>query len=148
MPPLTDNEGPAFDATEVWDALKHLEPLYPGFEDWYWNQVLPGCANGTRRVFTSRDETGLNGLVIAKNNEEKKLSTIFSSPRVRGGDVASRLMLDAMRWLGTRQPLVTVPESRMEAFLPLANKFGFDYCDVLDGHYGAGRVEHIFNSRL
>ena len=135
-------------AYEVWDALSFLNGTYPDFRAWYWGIVIPGLVSGERRLFVERHGDSLSGLVIAKRSDEQKLCTIWTRPELRGRGVATRLMHDALEWLGTDRPLVTVPDETLESFNGLFRNFGFEHRYAVDRYYRDDSAEHVFNGNL
>lgn len=139
---------PGFEAERAWTALRQLEAVYPGFRSWFFELVVPGLADGSRRIFERVGPHGLEGLVIAKRKAERKLCTIWTADHARGRGIAAELILEASEWLGTEKPLLTVPEERLSEFRSLLNRL--DYCEVeaLQGWYRPGKTEHVFNAQL
>ena len=101
----------------------------------HWGTVIPGLISGERRLFVERHEDRLSGLVIAKRSDERKLCTIWTRPELRGRGVATRLVDDALEWLGTDRPLVTVPGETLESY-------------AVDRYYRDDSAEHILNVSL
>ena len=132
----------------VWYELRHLESVYPGFGSWYWKKVVPGLSDGSRKILTSTAGGALSGIVIAKSQSEKKISTVWVPNEFRGRSIARNLMQDALDWLGTTKPLFTVPDERTREFTGLVREFGFEYCSTETDYYGIGRLEHVFNGVL
>lgn len=135
-------------AQAVWDPLAFLQNSYPGFRKWYWRKVVPELATGRRRLFTESSGGALVGIVIAKRSDERKLCTIWTAPAARGQGTATRLVRNALCWLGTDTPLLTVPEEDMERFEGLVRAFRFHHHASLRSFYRQGRVEHVFNGVL
>ncbi len=114
----------------------------------HWGTVIPGLISGERRLFVERHEDRLSGLVIAKRSDERKLCTIWTRPELRGRGVATRLVDDALEWLGTDRPLVTVPGETLESFDALFRNFGFEHRYAVDRYYRDDSAEHILNVSL
>jgi len=133
----------------VFEALSHLEQIYPGFRAWYFERVVPAVALGTRFV-TVRRESGIPiGVAIAKDEGgERKLCTLWVRDGCRGRGIARALADEAFDWLGDRRPLFTVPEERMSEFLPLVTGWQFGEPVRHDSLYRDGRCEFVFNGKL
>ncbi|WP_425467319.1 GNAT family N-acetyltransferase [Rubellimicrobium roseum] len=136
------------EADLAWRALQGLQSTYPGFRSWYWSKVVPGVERGSRRIFLSTDQSGLKGVVIAKRGAERKLCTVWVAPHARRHGVGRLLVADAMDWLETERPLITVSEHRAPLFLGLFQYFGFELQEELLGYYGGSSKELVFNGRL
>jgi hypothetical protein len=130
----------------VWNALRHLESIYPGFPDWYWGKVIPGLEDGTRKIFASWYRGSLAGIVIAKSDNEKKICTVWVADSFRGMSMAGDLMSEAMLWLDTDRPVFTVSDLRILDFSSLIDRFGFEKTDQKRGLYAPESTEFIFNS--
>jgi hypothetical protein len=134
---------------DVYAALSHLSAVYPGFERWYHYSVVPGIRIGTRCILVARKQAQILGVAILKKTDlEQKLCTLWVDPNCRKLKVATTLAARAFDWLGTRYPLLTVPEERMGEFAPLLNYWRFHERERLVGYYRPGKVEYAFNSYL
>ncbi|MBG0801484.1 GNAT family N-acetyltransferase [Methylocystis sp. H4A] len=134
---------------DCWSALRRLECFYPGFENWYHTQVMPGLRLGTREAFLSYRENFLAGVAIVKRDpSETKLCTLWVVPEFRGLGIGRTLAASAFEWLGTNRPLFTVPEERIGEFDKLVSAWHFKRTQVIEGVYRSGKLEHVFNGRL
>jgi ribosomal protein S18 acetylase RimI-like enzyme len=133
----------------VWPALCHLEGTYPGFRRWYWGKVVPGIASGERAIIVSGNEAAPHGVVIAKlTPHERKICTVWVDRPWRGRRLGLSLMMEAMDWLQTDQPLLTVPAERYVEFIPIVGRLGFTETARIRSLYRAGVVEHVFNGPI
>jgi hypothetical protein len=132
----------------VWTELRHLEAHYPGFRAWYWNTVVPGLSVGERKIFVSVTDDCVSGIVIAKAGMERKICTVWVPALYRHRSIARGLMGEALEWLDMQRPLFTVPSFRLAEFHALVGELGFEHRGIVEGYYGAGRVEHVFNGAL
>lgn len=120
--------------------------LYPGFEDWFLSKVVPGMRGGERRIIAYFLGSMLAGIAICKRTEaEKKLCTLWVSPRARGRGIAIELAGEAFDWLGTTKPLFTVPEERIAEFSGLLNSWSFSEPVAYRDLYRPKRIEYVFN---
>ena len=142
------SDGRTPDAESAWLRLAHLEAVYPGFHEWYRSKVVPELAIGRRRMFVRVGSDGYDGIVIAKRGEEAKLCTIWTAPAVRNRGIADTLIGEAMDWMETDRPLLTIPEERMYEFSGLLVRRGFQSTETLMSYYRRGRAEHVFNGLL
>lgn len=139
---------PGFEAERAWSALRQLASVYPGFRSWFFDLVVPGLADGSRRIFERVGPNGLEGLVIAKRTTERKLCTVWTADHARGRGIAAELIVDASEWLGTDKPLLTVPEERLPEFRSLLRRLDYSEVEALKGWYRPGKTEHVFNEHL
>jgi len=132
-------------ADRLFVKLAHLEEVYPGFRNWYWGKVIDGFIDGSRRAFVAGGDQ-VTGIVIAKRTaSERKLCTVWVDSRSGGRGVGAALMKDAMSWLATDKPLITVPAERISEFQPLFKRWRFSLDHVADSMYRYGRREYVFN---
>jgi hypothetical protein len=132
----------------AWEEISHLEKQYPDFRGWYFGKVIPGIIRGERCVLTSTHKGRLAGLAIAKRGDEKKLCTLWVDSDVRRLGVASKLADRAFDWMGTDQPLFTVPEEHLQKFSSLLSRWEFTQTAKILGYYRALKVEYVFNGKL
>lgn len=109
---------------------------------------MPGLWVGERRIFVSVTDDCVSGIVIAKAGMERKICTVWVPPMYRHRSIARGLMGEALEWLEMQKPLFTVPSFRLAEFHALVSELGFEHSSTVEGYYGAGRVEHVFNGAL
>jgi hypothetical protein len=135
------------DAIDLLNRLEALEAVYPGFRDWYLSKVVPGVADGTRRVFAEISGARISGVAIAKRDRrELKLCTLWKDPSADGG-TAVAIVQSAMDWLGTERPSFTVPADRIQRLRPVLNHFGMGGGVAVGSLYRDGVGEYLFNAR-
>lgn len=140
---------PPSQAVRAYAALNRLSDVYPGFESWYWTKVVPGLLEGTRELFIEQHAGKTIGVVIAKAAAtERKLCTVWVDNRFAGCGLGGRLMRQAMEWLGTERPLISVPQERLAEFWPVFTAWRFDLVQALRSYYRPGRTEYVFNGVL
>ncbi len=135
------------DAMDLLHRLEELERVYPGFRAWYLSKVLPGVADGTRRVFAEISDAGISGIAIAKRGHgELKLCTLWKDPDLGTDRTARGLVRVVMGWLGTDRPSFTIPEDRIARLRPVLNSIGAVEGVRLGGIYRPGVDEFLFNA--
>lgn len=134
---------------DVYAVLAHLRHFYPDFEAWFWQKVVPGLADGTRKLCVETRGQAIVGVSIAKlNADERKLCTLWVAESARGTGLGERLLRDACKWLGTDTPYATVPAERMDEVVQLFGKPGFQKSEAGEGLYRPGKKEFTFNGRV
>jgi hypothetical protein len=134
------------DVLELLPILEELGNAYPGFREWFMSKVVPGVADGTRRVFAEISDSRISGVAIAKrDHRELKLCTLWKDPMSDGG-TAVTLVRSAMDWLGTERPSFTVPSDRIQRLRPVLNHFGMDGGIAVGSLYRPGVGEYLFNA--
>jgi GNAT superfamily N-acetyltransferase len=139
---------PLTEPVRIFACLAHLECQYPGFDRWFWKKVVPGLLDGSRRVFME-DDGHIRGIVISKRSpSQRKLCTVWVDSDCTGQGIGRALMEDAMKWLGTARPLITVPEERLFEFEPLFKRWRFSLDQVVHSLYRADCREYVFNGLI
>jgi hypothetical protein len=136
---------------EIFEPIQHLEALYPGIGGWFHAKVIPGLRNGSRKIFSRTSPVNKTPLAIAiakRTPEERKLCTLWVTPEARNLGLAAICAEEAFSWLGTKKPLFTVPDLRIEAFKTLLNRWGFEQTQAVDGVYRWNSREYVFNGAL
>lgn len=139
----------ACDVVEVYACVSHLVEYYPDFDAWYWGKVVPGLSDGTRKIDTvTRGGRVVAVLISKKTDDEKKLCTLWVDPAFIGTGVGVRLINSGRQWLGTDEPLASVPEERMPELARVLIGLGFKLTQILESAYRPGKTEYVFNGRL
>jgi hypothetical protein len=133
-----------------WDRIgaAKLDEIYPGFSTWLKQTVVPGFVSGSRRLFV-HNRDGQFGFVIAKRTfDERKLCTVYVETGSRGKGIASCLISQAIDWLGSDEPLITISEDRLVEFRSIISRFDFSLVHVAHSYYRNGIREFVFNGKL
>lgn len=110
---------------------------------------MPGLNDQTRRIFVASCCNSISGFVIAKKTpRERKLCTVWVKFTDRQQGIGTRLMIEAMNWLDTDFPLLTMPEDKLPEFRPLLSTLKFELTDMLPNYYRTGNTEIVFNGEL
>lgn len=130
------------------EAVRHLEAVYPNFRSWFWDKVVPGLHNGTRLIQTTRKDNEIIGLVIAKleTNEPKKVCTLWVRENERHKGHGIRLLNAAMHWLNDRKPEFSVSELNMSQFSKIIEYYDFNLTSVSRDTL-TGQAEYHFNQK-
>lgn len=120
----------------IFDSVKQLECVYPGFDAWFHGKVIPGLRDGSRKLFVESAAGRVAGVAIAKRtSSEQKLCTLWVAPETRNDGLAARLADEAFDWLETTKPLFTVPDVRIKEFARLLNCWDFVETQVVEDMY-------------
>ena len=137
----------AVEALNALPFLQSLEPLYPGFQSWYVNQVLPGVTVGRDVLMLAHDQERLVGVALGKSNShETKLRCVRVLPEYQNLGVGIRLIDKMLEALECRYPHCTVAEEMLHSYSrALVNRYGFKLASVDKGRYRPGKLEYAFN---
>lgn len=129
--------------------LADLKCEYPSFSKWFFAKVFPGVYSGNRDVVFITEKDCLAAIAILKNGlSEKKICTLRVASQFQNRGFGSILFEAAFRYLGTLQPLITVPSARYNEFQPILAKYGFKLVEARSGYYMTGSVEYCYNGVL
>ena len=124
--------------------------VYPDYPEWFRKKFMVGLKEGTRVYVLAKEEKGrLVGCALLKNSpDEKKICTLFVRPDWRGRGIGTELMKASLQILGP-SPLMTVSEQNVAQFLPLLQRFGFQFSgkqkknDRLEYHFNDTKLKKI-----
>ena len=131
------------------DALEFLLPIsdsYPNIQNWFEKQVVPGLSVGSRMLFIHRKEGKVVALGIAKKtSKEKKVCTVRVASEYVGKGLGIKIFKEAMIWLETDKPHLTVSEDKLAEFERIFEFFGYKLTSTVSGLYKPNKVEYLFN---
>lgn len=132
--------------SESFDFLLPISNSYPGIEAWFNQKVIPGLYNSTRKLFVHRRNGTIVALGIAKKTEsELKVCTVRVASEYAGKGLGIKIFKEAMEWLGTDKPHLTVSEDRLPDFEKIFTHFGYNLTSTVKGLYSPNKVEYFFN---
>ena len=139
-------------AKRIYDITDFICKDYPKYKEWYFYKQLP-------RVFTSKgeilfaiaeDDTS-NILAMAclkKDEEEKKICTLYVSDQCRAQHLGTRMVEASMAFLETTKPLITFADYKLPMFQPIIDKYGWELTEIVAGLYNNQAKELCFNGIL
>lgn len=124
--------------------------VYPKFFIWYWSKTIPELLQGKREIFIVLIGYTIVAVAILKKGEdEKKICTIFVVDKYRGKGIGKKLLKKCFKYLGTTQPLISIPEYKIHQFDSIIKKYAWKKVQVLDyGYYNSFSREIVFNGRI
>ncbi|MEN5045141.1 GNAT family N-acetyltransferase [Pseudomonas koreensis] len=129
--------------------LRDLSGLYPEFDTWLYNKMLPGIVSGERSILLEHRRGTLSGLAIVKNNAlEQKLCCLRVLPAFQGSGVGLRLFERAFESLNNDRPLLSVAEEQIPVFQKLFDYYGFELEKKYKGYYRPSKDELSFNGLI
>ena len=135
---------------EVYEMTEHLNSTYPGYKEWFFGKQVKGCRTPSRNIIFIKSETGeLAGIsCLKKDEEEKKICTLFVNPDYRIHGIASLLLEESMKFLETTKPLVTFTKDKLDMFAKIIKKYEWQLTEIVEGIYNNGVREFCFNGQL
>ena len=132
-------------------AAAFLLPLsadYPHFNEWYWNKVIPGLQDESRKIVYIERCNKIVGIGIAKSTqEEKKICTVRVSPTCFGKGFGIKIFEQLLDWLNDSFPVLSVNEKKLPEFQRIFDYYGFEMTSIRNGIYVSGQNEIFFNER-
>ena len=117
---------------------------YPGFNDWV-NKVVQELTARRRSFILAKSQNKIVGISILKHyKEENKLCTFWVNPEFRRRHIASELLTRSLNSFEGKEPIITIPESRMGEFDFLIKRRDFVYRKVNYGLYHENMKEYFF----
>ena len=99
--------------SKAYSIIDDVSIFYPNYFKWYWEKVIPNILKGTRDVIIVTVNYEIVGVAIVKKEEnEKKLCTIFVKEEYRDKQITIRLLEECFSFLETSTPLVTISEDK------------------------------------
>ena len=134
-------------AFQVLPMLRSLDDLYPGFESWYVNTVVPGVVLGQDTLLLAKDEGRIVGVALGKKTaEETKLRCVRVLPSHENTGIGLRLIESMLEALECDKPHCSVAEELLHTYSrPFVNRYGFRLSGVDKGAYRKGKLEYRFN---
>lgn len=134
---------------EIYIYLGQYANDYPNIFNWYYRNVVPNI-NKTRYVIVAIDsENGqVAGFVIAKNEKERKICSLYVLPKYRRKGIGKHLLEMGMTAIKLKKPLITVNNKVLDYYLPLFTRAGFSLRYMYRDYYVKDLVEYCFNGSL
>lgn len=137
-------------ADEIYKLTIHLNGTYPGYKEWFYDKQIKGCLTPNRNIIFIKNEEGkiIALSCLKKDEEEKKICTLFVSDEYRKLGLGSLLFEESMKFLETTKPLVSFAEDKLPMFEKIVTKYNWELTEIVDGIYNDGIREFCFNGQL
>ena len=135
---------------EIYKMTEHLNDTYPGYREWFFDKQLKGCNTPYRNILFARNDEGriVAMSCLKKDDDEKKICTLFIEPEYRNHGLGSLLFEEAMKYLGTTKPLATFSEDKLPMLAKIIEKYDWELTEIVDGIYNKGVRELCYNGKL
>ena len=136
---------------DLYQMTSFLSEDYPQYKSWFYKKQLPETLleNSGRDIIFARDkENNIYGTAFVKKDEnEKKICTLFVSEQARGLGVGTKLVEKSMEVLGTTKPMITLADYKLPMFEGIIKKYGWKQTQVVKGLYNDRSAELVYNGR-
>lgn len=137
---------------KIYNLISFADTDYPNYKDWFFEKQLFETINSeNRNIFFVRNSNNKDEIIAVaclKNNNEKKICTLYVLNKFRGQGIGNRLIEKSMDWLGTTKPLVTLTDYKYEMFKPIIDKYNWELTEVVNDLYKVNSKELCFNGTL
>jgi len=135
------------EAFNVLPILNSLTELYPDFEYWYVNTMIPGLITGDDVLLLAKEHEQIVGVALGKvTPDETKLRCVRVLPSYQNKGTGLHLIEKMLKILDTDKPHCTVAEEMIHSYSrAFVNHFNFDLSRVDKGKYRTGKLEYVFN---
>ena len=131
---------------KIYNELKEAELLYPDFQKWFYNKVIPDVLENKRKILLEIRNNEIAGIAIIKNTmKEKKLCTLRVTDKYQNKGIGLKLFERAFEELNTSKPFLTVSEEKYKEFEKIFKYYGFELTNKIKDYYRKGKNELFFN---
>lgn len=136
--------------SKAYSVTDYICKDYPKHFSWYWEKTVPAVLKGTREILVCMDGNTVAGIAFLKNEcGEKKICTFLIIEKYRGTHVATKLLEESFKFLGTKKPLISIADYKLEMFKGVIQKYCWEQTQVLPkGYYNNNSTEIVFNGKI
>lgn len=130
--------------------LESLDSLYPDFQYWFVNKMIPGLITGNDIMLLAKNNNQTIGVALGKLDDmEIKLRCVRVLPEYQNRGTGLHLVDRMLTLLDCDKPHCTVAEEMFHSYSrAFINHFGFNLDEVNKGMYRPGKLEYIFNRKV
>ena len=135
---------------QMYTLTEHLKDTYPGYKEWFFEKQVNGCYTSNRNIIFIRANTDeiVGFSCLKKDEEEKKICTLYVDSKYRNHGVGSLLFEESMKYLETTKTLDTFTEDKLPIFEKIIEKYDWQLTEIVDGIYNKGVRELCYNGKL
>ena len=137
-------------AQAAYSVTDYICKDYPNHFKWYWSKQIPRVFNGTGEVIICTINKNVAGVAFLKRDDtESKICTFLVLECYRGKHVASKILDQAFKYLGTEKPLITIADYKLPMFKHIINKYDWELTQTMsEGYYNTNSHELVYNGKL
>ena len=83
---------------------------------------------------------------LKKDEIERKICTLYIKEEYRNKGFGSLIIEESFKWLETTKPLITIPEYKLNEFIPIIEKYQWNLTEIIDSLYQPNYKELFFNN--
>lgn len=123
---------------------------YPNHFKWYWTKEIPRVFDGTGEIIICAINNNIAGVAFLKKDDtECKICTFLVVEKYRGRHIATRMLEQAFKYLGTTKPLITISDYKISSFKHIIKKYDWKLTQIMSkGYYNDTYREYVYNGKL
>lgn len=137
-------------AHEAYVVTDYICKDYPKHFNWYWTKEIPRVFDGTGEIIICTVDGKVAGVAfLKKDNIESKICTFLVVEGYRGKHIATKMLEQAYKYLGTTKPLITIADYKLPMFEHIIQKYGWELTQTMSkGYYNSTSRELVYNGKL
>lgn len=138
-------------AKRIYEITDFICTDYPRHKEWYFHKQLPSIFTPSGEILFAKSEEDDNILAMAclnKDEEKRKICTLFVTEKYRGQHLGTRMIEASMKFLGTTKPFITFADYKLPMFKPIIDKYNWELTEVVTGFYNDRSKELCYNGYL
>lgn len=137
-------------AHAAYSVTDYIYKDYPKYFEWYWAKEIPRVFNGTGEVIICTVNSNIAGVAFLKKDEsESKICTFLVVEGYRGKHIATKMLEQAFKYLGTTKPLITIADYKIPMFEHIIKKYNWELTQTMsEGYYNNTSREYVYNGNL
>lgn len=144
----SDNQDLSRISYEIYLLTEEILKDYPQHKEWYFNKHLPFVLqNKNREILFAVKHNEICGVAFLKNEEEKKLCTLFVKRSERGKGIGKALIEKAFEILGTTKPVLSVSQDNLTKLRKYIKRYCWKQTSQIKNKYINGKNEIYFNEK-
>ena len=133
---------------QLYNITKEIEKDYPEHYNWFHNKFCKELDGKKREIiFCVMDNLLVAVAFLKKCEKEKKICTIYVDKNYRNLGIGTELLLESFSFLGTTQPLITMPDYKVIEFQKIIKKYNWKKREEIKGYY-SNNLEVVYNGYL
>lgn len=136
---------------KLYDMTDFISEDYPKHKTWFYTKHLPETmdeSSGRDIIYAHNGYDIFGTSFIKKDEQEKKICTLFVDESARGLGVGTKLVEKSMDVLGTTKPMITLADYKLPMFSGLIKKYEWEQTQVVKGLYNDRSLELVYNGIL
>ena len=137
-------------AYKIYNLTSSISNYYQNYEIWYWTKQIPRINSEKRNILFIRNPNNKNEIIaiscLKKDEKERKICTLYVKDEYRNQGFGSLIIEESFKWLETTKPLITIPEYKLNEFIPIIEKYHWNLTEIIEGLYHPVYKELFFNN--